>query len=78
MRIEQALVDQSGLDQPERGAQQQDSRPAAPGPKGRLSDQHGHRAVERGKDEQAGQQLHWLAGGLVVADEVLSADRRQE
>jgi len=48
--VEQALVDQAGLDQPEGGAKQQDRRPAPPGAAGDLADEHRDRAVQRDED----------------------------
>lgn len=55
--VEQTLVDQSGLDHAEGGAQQQRRRPSAPGPTRHLTDHHGDRAVERGQDEQSDEQV---------------------
>ncbi|GAA2735285.1 hypothetical protein GCM10010439_59690 [Actinocorallia aurantiaca] len=77
IRVEEALVDQSGLDQAERRAQQQDRRPSAAGSPDRLADHHRDRAVERGEEEQAGQQFQRTAHELEVADEVFGADRGQ-
>ena len=75
---EQRLVDEARLHEPEREPQQQHRRPAAPAAARRLADQHGRRAVQRTEDHEAEDQRCGAADRVVVADEVLGADGREQ
>ena len=78
VRVEQALVDQAGLDETGGERKSQHGGPATAGAPSGLSDEQGGCSVERTEDQQSEDQLPWPANDVVVAQQVLSADRRQE
>ena len=77
-RVEQRVVDQPGLDDPEGRRPAQPAGPTDADAYGELPDQQRRSAVQRDEDDQVAEELRHVSGGGVVAHQVLRSDRSQQ
>ncbi len=78
VRVEQALVDQSGLGESERGGEGDEGERSAAAAADRFADEDGDGAVERDEEQQAGEKVEGTSDAGVVADEVFAAGRGED